>query len=164
MADIYSLSINHDLMYLNYNNCWQAPYTRAHGEKMKYKVFALTVLVILLLTACDPSATPAAMSAPPTQPPAVASQPPGAVSGNTVKVKIADFSFDPATITIKVGTNIKWTNLDSAAHTVAADDNSWTSARLKQGDTYTHTFDQAGTCPYHCSLHSSMKATIIVQP
>jgi plastocyanin len=131
---------------------------------MKYKVFALTVLVTLLLVACGPSATPVATSAPATQPPAVATQPPGAVSGNTVEVKIADFSFDPATITIKIGTNIKWTNMDSEAHTVTADDNSWTSVRLNQSDTYTHTFDQAGTYPYHCGLHSSMQATVIVQP
>ena len=131
---------------------------------MKYKVFALTVLVTLLLAACGPSATPPATTAPATQPPAVATQPPGAVSGNMVEVKIAGFSFDPATITIKVGSTIKWINMDSDAHTVVADDNSWTSARLKQGDTYTHTFDQAGTYPYHCGLHSSMLATIIVQP
>jgi plastocyanin len=151
-------------MYLIYNNCWHVPYTPANGEQMKYKVFALTVLVTLLLAACGTSATPVATSAPATQPPAVATQPPGAVSGNTVEVKIAGFSFDPATITIKNGTTIKWTNMDSAAHTVAADDNSWTSVRLKQSDTYTHTFDQAGTYPYHCSLHSSMQATVIVQP
>lgn len=146
---------------------------------MKYKVFALTVFVTLLLAACGPAATPPATSAPatqspavitqltsapPTQPPAVATQPPSAASGNTVEVKIADFAFDPATITIKVGTTIKWTNMDSAPHTVTADDNSWTSARLKQGETYTHTFDQAGTYPYHCSLHSNMQATVIVQP
>jgi len=130
---------------------------------MKYNVFALIVLVTLLLAACGPSATPPATTAPATQPPAIATQPPGNVSSNTVEVKIAGFSFDPSTITIKVGTTVKWINLDSAAHTVAADDNSWTSVRLKQGDTYTHTFDQAGTYPYHCGLHSSMQATIIVQ-
>jgi len=151
-------------MYLNYNNCWHTPFTRANGEKMKYIVFALTVLVTLLLAACGPSATPPATTAPATQPPAVATQPQGAVSENTVEVKITGFSFDPATITIKVGSTIKWINMDSAAHTVVSDDNSWTSARLKQGDTYTHTFDQAGTYPYHCGLHSSMLATIIVQP
>lgn len=146
---------------------------------MRYKVFTLAVLLTLVLTACSPSPTPPATSAsatqapptippptkaPVTQPPDVATLPPSAASGNTVEVKIADFAFDPATITIKVGTTVKWTNMDSAAHTVTADDNLWTSARLKQGETYTHTFDQAGTYPYHCSLHSNMQAIVIVQP
>lgn len=111
-------------MYLNYNNCWHTPFTRANGEKLKYELFALTVLVTLLLAACGPSATPPTTTAPATQPPAVATQPPGAVSENTVEVKIAGFSFDPATITIKVGSTIKWINMDSAAHTVVSDDNS----------------------------------------
>ncbi|HTZ41834.1 MAG TPA: plastocyanin/azurin family copper-binding protein [Candidatus Omnitrophota bacterium] len=31
------------------------------------------------------------------------------------------------------------------------------------GGTYSHTFAAAGTYSYHCSIHPSMKGTIIVQ-
>ena len=38
----------------------------------------------------------------------------------TVEVKIDNFSFTPATITVKVGTQITWTNGDDIPHTWSA--------------------------------------------
>ena len=91
--------------------------------------------------------------------------PPPAVSVNAITIK--DFAFSPAVLTIKPGTTITWINDDSAPHTVVSDDGApvpFTSARLSTGASFQQTFTQAGTYPYHCSIHPSMKGTIVVEP
>jgi plastocyanin len=130
------------------------------------KIIALT-LIVFLLAACGQKAnvTPAG-TLPPIQ---TATQPPVATpaaptDANTTEVLIQGFAFSPASLTIKVGTTVKWTNQDTATHNVTADDNSWGSGDLEQGSTYSFTFTKAGTYNYHCGFHSRMKATILVNP
>jgi plastocyanin len=53
--------------------------------------------------------------------------------------------------------------MDAVAHTVTSDTGVWDSGTLATGQSYSHTFDQPGTYPYHCAIHPFMKATIIVQ-
>lgn len=125
--------------------------------KMMIAIFAL---LAILLTACAPASTPTPPLVSPTLLPAT--QPP-ASSGNEGKITINNFKFDPASVTVKTGTTITWTNQDSTKHTVTSDDGSWTSAELSTGATFSFTFDKAGTYTYHCSIHTSMKGTIIVQ-
>ncbi len=55
-----------------------------------------------------------------------------------------------------------WTNNEVVPHTVTADDGSFSSGDLSKGDTFTHTFETAGTVTYHCELHTNMKAEVIV--
>lgn len=93
--------------------------------------------------------------------PAPATEAPPAAAGSTVGIK--SFSFTPASITIAVGDSITWTNNDSAGHTVTADDGSFDSGRLSNGASFTQAFATAGTFTYHCAIHSSMKATVVVQ-
>lgn len=78
-------------------------------------------------------------------------------------VQISNFNFSPATLTVKVGDTVTWTNQDSAGHSVTADDNSFNTGIIDQGKSGTMTFSTAGTYTYHCSVHPSMKGTIIVQ-
>ncbi len=82
-------------------------------------------------------------------------------TGNSVT--ISNYSFSPATLTVTAGTTVTWTNKDSAAHTVTSDDNVFTSSNLATNATYKYTFNNAGTFTYHCSIHASMKGTIIVK-
>jgi len=42
---------------------------------------------------------------------------------NATEVKIDNFSFGPATVTIPVGSTITWTNNDDVPHVVSSDDN-----------------------------------------
>lgn len=107
------------------------------------------------------TASPAATAAPvvATASPAASGAP--AAAGSTVSIK--SFSFTPASITIAVGDSITWTNNDSAGHTVTADDGSFDSGRLSNGASFTQAFATAGTFTYHCAIHSSMKATVVVQ-
>lgn len=78
------------------------------------------------------------------------------------QVTIQNFAFSPAELTVPVGTTVTWTNSDSTNHTVTSDTAVFESATLARGDTFEFTFTQAGEFPYHCSLHPSMTATIIV--
>lgn len=84
-----------------------------------------------------------------------------AVETNTVSIQ--NFAFSPATIKVKVGTKVTWTNKDSAAHTVTGDSSDGpASGTLAQDATYSFTFTKAGTFNYACSIHPSMKGTVIV--
>jgi plastocyanin len=85
------------------------------------------------------------------------------VRAQTMTITIQNFAFSPATITIPAGTTVTWTNEDSAAHTATSDSGVWDSGTLMTGQSYSRTFDQPGTYPYHCMIHPFMKATIIVQ-
>lgn len=82
-------------------------------------------------------------------------------AGNTVL--ISNFSFNPATLTIKAGDSVTFTNNDSVGHSVVADDGSFDTGILAQGQSKTLVFSKAGTFAYHCSVHPSMKAAIVVQ-
>jgi len=96
-----------------------------------------------------------------TLPPAASNTPvPG--GAGTVDIKIAGFAFDPASVTVKVGTTVRWTNQDSATHSVTSDTGVWDSGSIAQGGTYTRVFDTIGTFAYHCGVHPSMKGTITV--
>ncbi len=78
-------------------------------------------------------------------------------------VQILNFNFSPATLTIKVGDTVTWTNQDSMGHSATADDKSFDTGVFGQGKSGTITFSKAGTYTYHCSVHPSMHGTIIVQ-
>jgi plastocyanin len=72
-------------------------------------------------------------------------------------------TFSPSSITVSINTTVKWTNKDSMAHTVTADDGTFDSGTVSAGGTYSHTFTKAGTFGYHCAIHSGMTGTVIVQ-
>ncbi len=81
----------------------------------------------------------------------------------TGQVLIQGMAFDPATITVKAGTTIKWTNKDAMAHTVSSDSSGvFESGSVANGATFSFTFSTPGTYPYHCTPHPSMTATVVV--
>jgi plastocyanin len=87
----------------------------------------------------------------------------------TPTVTVQNFAFSPAVITVPRGTTITWVNQDSASHTIVSDAQGsvaqgalFTSNSLANGAGYSFKFDNPGTYPYHCSIHPTMKATVIV--
>lgn len=97
-------------------------------------------------------------------PPAPAAPPVSTGGGNTVTMK--NFAFNPSALTVKTGTVVTWVNQDGAPHTIASDPGSpvsFSSESLSTGASYTFTFTRPGTYTYHCSIHPSMKGTVIVQ-
>ena len=84
-------------------------------------------------------------------------------SQNTVT--ISNYAFSPQKITVKVGTTVTWTNQDAIEHTVTADTESPDAPKsglIAKGQTYSFTFNKAGTYGYHCEPHPYMKGTVIV--
>lgn len=77
-------------------------------------------------------------------------------------VAIQNMTFSPATLTVKAGDKVTWTNQDSVEHSATADDNSFDTGVLFTGKSGSITFSKAGTYTYHCSVHPNMKAKIIV--
>lgn len=81
------------------------------------------------------------------------------------EVWIQGMAFTPATRTVTAGTTIKWTNKDNSNHTVTSDAGSaetFDSGTLGKGETFSWQFNTAGTIKYHCSIHTGMKASIVV--
>jgi plastocyanin len=75
---------------------------------------------------------------------------------------ISDFKFSPATITIHVGDTITWTNVGPTEHTATANNGSFNTGILKKGASASHTFTQAGTFAYICTIHPFMHGTVVV--
>lgn len=99
--------------------------------------------------ACLVPATPAAAAAP-------------AAAG--AKVKIDNFTFGPAALTVKVGTTVTWTNNDDIPHTVVSDDHTtFKSKALDTDESFSFIFAKPGVYPYFCSLHPHMTGKVIVQ-
>jgi len=79
----------------------------------------------------------------------------------TSDVSVVDNAFEPVAVTVPVGTEVTWTWEGSADHNVVAEDDAFQSDTQSDG-TFSHTFDEAGTYPYRCTLHSGMKGVVIV--
>jgi len=77
-----------------------------------------------------------------------------------VQVRIINFTFSPATVTIRAGQTVEWTNGDGVAHTV--DLSGVISNVLNRGDHYAQTFAAPGTYAYICSIHPFMHGTVVV--
>jgi plastocyanin len=86
----------------------------------------------------------------------------GAAAAGAGAVSIKDFAFNPADVTVAKGTTVTWKNDDSATHRIKSGDGSFDSKDLKNGDSFDHTFDTAGTFDYICGIHPSMKGKITV--
>ena len=81
----------------------------------------------------------------------------------SMEVKIDNFSFGPATITVAAGTTVTWTNRDDIPHTVVSDDKVFKSKVLDTDEKFSYTFTKPGTYPYFCSVHPKMTGKVIVQ-
>ncbi|MCG8350551.1 MAG: cupredoxin domain-containing protein [Chloroflexales bacterium] len=88
--------------------------------------------------------------------------------GQEIEVAIGDNTFTPGKITVPVGSTVVWTHQGQRPHTVTADDGSFDSGELANGNTFSFTFTVAGTFPYYCAFHGGpggegMAGTIVVE-
>ncbi len=133
---------------------------------------SLFVISGVILAACagtpsDPTTGGSAASA---STPAPASAP----GTDSVVVEMRGFKFDPPAVTVHAGQTVLWRNDDGEPHTATSGSCSnstctaapgFDSGTLKQGETFSHTFNSAGTFTYYCQVHgSSMQGTITVTP
>lgn len=80
------------------------------------------------------------------------------------EISIRNFKFEPATVQIKVGDVVRWTNVEKRAnHSVFLTGTvSLESDRLFPGDSWQHVFSKPGTYPYTCGPHPEMTGKIVV--
>lgn len=77
-------------------------------------------------------------------------------------VMMNNMKFSPATIEIKHGESVEWTNEDITPHTATALPY-FDSGSLASGKSWVHTFTAAGSFPYGCTFHPDMKGVVIVR-
>ena len=83
-------------------------------------------------------------------------------TGSGTAVTIDNFAFSPATLKVKVGQKVSWTNQQQGvAHPVTADGGTFDHP-MPSGATFSFAFTKAGSYAYHCTIHPSMHGTIVV--
>lgn len=98
--------------------------------------------------------------------------------GAKAKATVIDTAFEPRELTVKVGTEVTWDQIGDQPHSVTAVNGEFDSSPkcspLKsencdfEGDTYSFTFEEAGTYEYYCRIHGlptgrGMFATLTVE-
>ena len=78
-------------------------------------------------------------------------------------VKIDNFTFGPATLTVPVGATVTWVNQDDIPHQVVANDHGFKSRVMDTDDRFSFTFAKPGEYGYFCSLHPHMVGKVIVR-
>jgi plastocyanin len=104
----------------------------------------------------------------------------GASGGNTTtsvsivsgSSSLTDTAFQPNPVQVSVGSTVTWTNDDSQPHTVVSGQNAQPDGKfdsspnfnplIAPGQTFSHTFTEAGQYPYYCALHPNMVGTVSV--
>jgi plastocyanin len=93
--------------------------------------------------------------------------PPGtdalAATADAKQVVVDNFSFTPATAAVPVGTTVTWTNHDDIPHNVVSPEQKFKSSVLDTDETFSHTFEAAGTYKYYCSIHPRMTGQVVVR-
>jgi plastocyanin len=86
----------------------------------------------------------------------------GSARAADTMVTIDNFTFEPAQLTVKVGTTVTWKNRDDIPHTVVSA-GKFRSKAMDTDDSYSFTFTAAGDYTYFCSLHPHMTGSIKVE-
>jgi plastocyanin len=74
-------------------------------------------------------------------------------SMDEVVVMVKDSKYEAKELTVQAGTTVTWIMDASFPHTVTADDGSFDSGRMSNGQSFSFTFDQPGEFPFYCTLH-----------
>lgn len=77
-------------------------------------------------------------------------------------VVMKNMKFDPATVEVKSGETVEWTNADITPHTATAIP-FFDSGSIASDQSWRHTFTKAGRFPYGCTFHPDMKGVVIVK-
>ena len=112
-------------------------------------VLAVPVIAAMVVLTCAPSSLTMTVQA--------------QTQSSTAEVKIDNFSFGPATLTVAAGTMVTWTNRDDIPHTVVSEDKVFKSKVLDTDEKFSFTFTKPGTYPYFCSIHPKMTGKVVVQ-
>lgn len=93
-----------------------------------------------------------------------------ATAGPPVTIRLGEFFFRPAKVTVHVGQKVRFLNIGKIDHTVADTDAHWNLRSklirprpLVHGQVQTVSFDRPGTVHYLCTFHPTlMRGRIVV--
>lgn len=95
---------------------------------------------------------------------ALPGEPPAAGKPRVRRVAITGFQYRPPRVEAAVGDTVEWTNGDIVAHSASADDGkAFDSPDLAPKGVWRTVVRAKGTFAYHCALHPTMKATLVVK-
>ena len=79
-----------------------------------------------------------------------------------IAIQMKGFLFSPASVTVPVGTTVRWRNMDDEPHTVVSVDGKFRSGALERDDSFSFRFETPGTYRYVCSIHPQMVGVVVV--
>lgn len=80
----------------------------------------------------------------------------------TQTIAIEGFMFRPAVVTVNQGDVVEWQNKDIVAHTATAKGAGLDSGEIPANATFRFTATRKGRFDYICTLHPTMKGTLVV--
>jgi len=89
--------------------------------------------------------------------------PAAARSDDGAAIKIDNFTFSPAKLSVAKGTEVTWTNGDDIPHTIVMTGIGVRSKAIDTDKTFAYRFDKAGTFSYICGLHPQMRGQVVVK-
>ena|SRR4249920_1321738 len=118
-------------------------------------IMAFTIWISMAISSCNSGHAQSTVSATSS----------GDATEKDAQVVIENMGYHPASITITKGSKVTWTDKQSfIPHDVVSDeDGLFDSGNLHKDDTFSHTFNDAGTFTYYCSHHKKMHGTVIVK-
>jgi len=85
-------------------------------------------------------------------------------SSDKYQIKIDNFSFAPATLTVPAGATVTWVNQDDVPHNIVSSEGKTLKSPVMDTDEkFSYTFTKPGTYPYYCGIHPKMTAKVIVE-
>jgi plastocyanin len=81
----------------------------------------------------------------------------------THTITIQGMRFSPANLEVSLGDTVIWKNQDVVPHTATSDRKSFDSGEIKAGASWKHVAKKAGSYPYICTYHPTMKAELVVR-
>lgn len=118
----------------------ETEFMKIQKTALKYIMISLSIYLSLIIISCKKEKKP-----------------------ETNEVWMKDISFTPLEKTISKGTTITWINKDHTTHTATGDNNLFNSGNMSKDQSFSYTFNTAGTFSYKCTIHSTMQGKIIVQ-
>ncbi len=124
---------------------------------MSMRLCAVFLLLLAMTTACGTAPSQNAPTAAATAPAAATgtAAPTAAPTASpaTALIELGDHFFDPAQLTVKVGTTVTWKSVGQSTHDLAARDGSFSLGAMSFGQTFSFTFNRSGRFPYVCMQH-----------
>ena len=78
-------------------------------------------------------------------------------------VKMQNFGFTPAELTVARGDTVVWSKTDFVPHSATARNSAWDSKAIQANGSWRFATRDAGRYDYYCVFHPNMKGTIIVR-